>query len=126
MIGVFQARNSVELIEKIEGAPISSGSVGTNGAASPNFSTATMDAFVDVEAGDLLYISGDSAVYIVDHVTDPTHLVTTVNITGAHTANAKWKIKRGGVGMVSLLWNSPFLASGERWIVFYETDNFVV
>lgn len=116
-----------ELIEVIEGSVIKEGNAGTNTGGSPNFQDLTANAFTGVLPGDAVYISGILAPFTVLSVTNDNNIVLTTNITPPHTANATWRIKRGGIGTSALQWDpTPDSLSANRWHLFYNSANFVV
>lgn len=134
-IAVKTARSNGEMVEMIEGSVVASGSAGTNTAGSPNFSDLTTDAFASVSVGDHIYISGESGPFTsgiggpftVLTKSDNNNLVFTQNITNAHTANAKWKAKHGGIGAENLVY--PPLPSNTiegYWKLIYYVDTFTV
>jgi hypothetical protein len=128
MLAAKQAKTNKELLEVIQGAQINSGSVGTNGAGSPNFQDLTALAFADVLPGDNVYISGVLLPYVVLSKTDDNNIIMTTNIALAHVANAKWKALRGGIGEANIKFGGPIsdvLGQGQ-WTVFYVTDTFGV
>lgn len=125
MIAHVQATSSLDLIAKIEGEKIAKGSAGTNTLGSPNFQDLTSGAFADVLAGDRVWISGISTPFVVQTVTNANNIVFTTNIGVAHTTNAKWRAKRGGIGDPSdLLWDPVF--DGAKWHLFYDQETFGV
>ena len=127
MLATKTANTSQELIEIIEGVIVAQGSVGTNTAGSPNFSDLTAGAFADVLAGDSVYISGIATPFVVQSKTNDNNIVLTTNIVPAHTANAVWRIKRGGIGVSALQW-APYRDTpvAGKWYVFYNTSTFSV
>lgn len=113
------------VIDFIEGALKAQGAAGTNTGGSPNFSDLTPGAFAEVQAGDAFYISGVLAPFVVQSKTNDNNIVLTTNITPAHTADGKWKAKRGGVGVSSLQWEpqrDPVVEG--KWHIFYNTTTF--
>lgn len=131
MIGVFQTNSSQALIAKIEGEIIAQGVLGNNTAGSPNFSDTGLHfadpaqgAFHGVLAGDAVYLSGVSAPFVVQTVSDDHHLVFTGNIAAAHVANGIWRIKRGGIGLANVLW--PPYSDGGKFLVYFQTTTFVI
>ncbi len=127
MLAVKTANNSQELIDIIEGAVVAQGSAGTNTAGSPNFSDLTVGAFASVVAGDSIYISGIATPFVVLSKTNDNNIVMTTNIATAHTANATWRAKRGGIGISALQW-APYRDTpvAGKWHVFYNTTTFSV
>lgn len=125
MIAVFRAQSNLDLIERLEGKIVARGIAGNNTAGSPNFGDASEGAFNGVEPGDVLSISGNLTTYIVNSVTDDNHIVVGANIAALHNNNGIWRILRGGIGVDNLVLGSPHMMEGDRWIVFYESPNFV-
>ena len=132
MLAVKTFQNNRDLIEFIQGSQVAAGSAGTNTAGSPNFQDLTAGAFTDVQVGDQILISGESAIFTVDTKTDDNNLILDQNITGAHTLTdpppAVWRALRGGVGEAALKFGSPYQDTygQSHWVVIYDALTFGV
>lgn len=125
MIASVQAKTMKELVEKIEGTQVASGSAGTNLAGSGNLEDLTAGAFTNVLVGDTFFISGTTTVYAVSAKADANHITVTPVIAAAHTTNAKWRAKRGGYGLANILWGGPVREDGQ-WTIFFDSATFGV
>lgn len=127
MLVVKTVSTNQAVIDVIEGETKAQGSAGTNTAGSPNFSDLTTGAFAFVLVGDSIYISGISSPFTVLTKVNNNNLVMSTNIASAHTANAKWKAKRGGIGISALQWppvKDPM--TDGKWHLYYNTTTFSV
>lgn len=126
MLATKQTSSIRDALEAIDGAEIVKGSAGTNTASSTDFADATTGAFIGALEGDYLWISGVATPILITTVTDDNNLVLATPINAAHTADAKWKVKRGGIGWENVIDGGLVQHNNGSgaWIIIYETQTF--
>ena len=96
----YQTRS--ELLDILNGPPVDGarGTLGTNGAGSPNFGVPAAAGdegdFTDCVVGDRILIEGESisTTFLIQNKTDNQNVVLDNNIVAAHVSNAVWRVLR--------------------------------
>jgi len=118
------------LADFLRGTPVSSGSQGTNTAASPNLQDSTGNGgFADVVVGDRFYISGESTAttFLVLVKTDDNNVTLDNNIVNANTANGLWRAVKNNAHDASSLSVGPSpIGPDDAFLVAYDSATFGV
>lgn len=126
MLVKVQFNNELELLEYLRGTTVREARTGLNGPNSSTFTDNTAEAFADVEADDVIYLSGDSQAYTVTSVTDDNNLEVTPNIGGEHADPdfALYRILRGGRSIDNFVFGplADPTKSGATWGIYDEVD----
>lgn len=117
-----------QLLELLRGADIARGTQGTNTASNATLQDGSGNGgFAGVAVGDTVHISGEASSFTVQSVTDDNEIVMTTNITAPHTANAEYRIFRGGIDLTDIKVGpiaDPLQAGGG--LIIYEKLDFGV
>lgn len=126
MLFAQRLSDHTKVCEFINGAEIARGTVGTTVAGTPDLQDLTTDAFLDVDVGDQVFISGEdpTTIFLVDTKTNDNNLILDNLVIADHTADAMWRICRGGIGM-DAVYEIQFDIAGHEYVVFYERTTFV-
>jgi len=116
-----------ELLNLLRGAPVTSGTAGTNTGGSANFQDLTAGAFADVLVGDTIHIAGEAAGLTVDTKTDDNNLVLSDPIVAAHSADAQYRVFRGGIAVADIeIGPVPDPLKPNSGLIIYNEVNFIV
>jgi hypothetical protein len=105
--------NDLEGLKAIlNGTPVASGSAGSTTTAQDDLQDLTPGAFADVEVGDRIYISGETAVFLVDTKTNDNNLVLDANTTNTGS-NLAWRAaKDNAIDLADVKFGGPISVGG--------------